>query len=348
MVMARDVAGWEELATLSERLLTALARPVQLGATPTRVSGSLGIAVFPDDAADFDSLVKHADVAMYQAKSMGRARYSFFQPEFNTRRQASVLIEQQLVNAIERHEFELHYQPQVHAQTGRMVGCEALLRWHHPERGLVAPGEFITIAEESGLIAEIGLWVRGEACAQLARWKAMGLRPGVLALNVSALEFRDHRLVDSLRAALSAHGVAPQEVEIELTESALMTDSDTSLRIIERLRELGVRLAIDDFGTGYSSLGYLKRLRPHQLKIDRSFVRDIGTDADDRAIVQGVIGLARTLGMEVTAEGVEDEVQRVFLREQGCTHLQGYGIARPMAADAMTRWMGDLAQVPLA
>jgi diguanylate cyclase (GGDEF)-like protein len=341
MVLARHVEDWQELATLSERLLQALARPVQLGSTPARVSGSIGIAMFPDDASDFETLAKHADVAMYQAKSLGRARYSFFLPEFNTRRQASVALEQQLSEAIERHEFLLYYQPQVHAQQGHQVGCEALLRWLHPVRGLLAPGEFIAMAEESGLIAEIGLWVRDESCAQLARWKADGLHPGVMAINVSALEFRDHRLVDSLRDAMARHGIAPQEVEVELTESALMADSDTSLRIIDRLVELGVRLAIDDFGTGYSSLAYLKRLRPHQLKIDRSFVRDIATDADDRAIVKGVIGLARTLGMDVTAEGVEDEGQRRFLRQEGCTYLQGYGIAKPMPADDMARWMRE-------
>ncbi len=347
MVLARHVDNWQELATLSERLLQALARPVQLGSTPVRVSGSIGIAMFPDDASDFETLAKHADVAMYQAKSLGRARYSFFLPEFNTRRQASVALEQQLSEAIERREFVLHYQPQVHAQHGLLVGCEALLRWRHPVRGLLAPGEFITMAEESGLIAEIGLWVRDEACAQLAHWKAEGLTPGVMAINVSALEFRDHRLVDSLRDAMTRHGIAPQDVEVELTESALMADSDTSLRIIDRLVELGVRLAIDDFGTGYSSLAYLKRLRPHQLKIDQSFVRDIATDADDRAIVKGVIGLANTLGMDVTAEGVEDEDQRSFLRQEGCTYLQGYGIARPMPAEDMARWMRERVASPV-
>ena len=347
MVLVRQVVDWQELATLSERLLQALARPVLLGNTPARVSGSIGIAMFPDDASDFETLAKHADVAMYQAKSLGRARYSFFLPEFNTRRQASVALEQQLSEAIERREFVLHFQPQVHAQQGHLVGCEALLRWLHPARGLLAPGEFITMAEESGLIAEIGLWVRDEACAQLARWKAQGLNPGVMAINVSALEFRDHRLVDSLRDAMARHGIAPQDVEVELTESALMADSDTSLRIIDRLVELGVRLAIDDFGTGYSSLAYLKRLRPHQLKIDRSFVRDIATDADDRAIVKGVIGLARTLGMDVTAEGVEDDDQRSFLCQEGCTYLQGYGIARPMPAEDMARWMRERVASPV-
>ena len=345
MVLCRTVQDWQELATLSERLLLALAKPVLLGNTPVRVSGSIGVAMFPDDASDFETLAKHADVAMYQAKSLGRARYSFFLPEFNTRRQASVALEQQLSDAIERREFVLFYQPQVHAQQGQVVGCEALLRWNHPARGLLAPGEFIAMAEESGLIAEVGLWVRDEACAQLARWKADGLFTGVMAINVSALEFRDHRLVDSLRAALARHGIAPHEVEVELTESALMADSDTSLRIIDRLLELGVRLAIDDFGTGYSSLAYLKRLRPHQLKIDRSFVRDIATDADDRAIVKGVIGLAHTLGMEVTAEGVEDEEQRAFLRQEGCTCLQGYGIARPMPAADLAAWVRAQAQV---
>ena len=215
-----------------------------------------------------------------------------------------------------------------------VIDLQARLAWPRCVEGMVWDGKTCTGKPQLFDHAQASIHA-------LARWKAEGLHPGVMAINVSALEFRDHRLVDSLRDAMARHGIAPQEVEVELTESALMADSDTSLRIIDRLVELGVRLAIDDFGTGYSSLAYLKRLRPHQLKIDRSFVRDIATDADDRAIVKGVIGLARTLGMDVTAEGVEDEGQRRFLRQEGCTYLQGYGIAKPMPADDMARWMRE-------
>ncbi|MFM6990860.1 MAG: putative bifunctional diguanylate cyclase/phosphodiesterase [Rhodoferax sp.] len=339
LVMVSDIDHWESLGEMAERILRVVEEPVQLANTTVRVSASIGIALYPEDAQDFETLVKHADIAVYQAKTLGRARYSFFHSELNFRLQASLELEQQLAHAIAHGELVLHYQPQVDAMTGRLVAVEALVRWQHPTRGLLLPGQFIGLAEESGKIAEMGVWTLREACRQLADWKARGLQVGNMAVNVSALEFRDHRLLDSLQAALDASGIAPSELEIEITESVLMAETETSQRIIDRLRQLGVGIAIDDFGTGYSSLAYLKRLRPNQLKIDRSFVNDADVDSDSRAIVRGVVGLANALGLNVVAEGVETVEQQAFLRESGCHTLQGYYIARPLAVQALEAWM---------
>jgi diguanylate cyclase (GGDEF)-like protein len=339
LVMVRDIDHWESLGEMAQRVLRVVEEPVQLGNTSVRVSASIGIALFPEDALDFETLVKHADIAVYQAKALGRARYSFFHSELNSRLQATLELEHQLAHAIANNELVLHYQPQVDAQTGRMVAVEALVRWQHPTRGLMLPGQFIGLAEESGKISEMGVWTLREACRQLAAWKARGILVGNMAVNVSALEFRDHRLLDSLQAALDASGISPNELEIEITESVLMAETETSQRIIERLRQLGVGIAIDDFGTGYSSLAYLKRLRPNQLKIDRSFVSDAAEDSDSRAIVRGVVGLANALGLTVVAEGVETAEQQEFLRESGCHTLQGYFIARPLAVEALEVWM---------
>jgi diguanylate cyclase (GGDEF)-like protein len=339
LVLVRNVEHWEWLGEVADRILQVVEGPVGLANGAARVSASIGIARFPDDAEDFESLVKSADIAMYQAKSLGRARYSFFHSELNEQLLAHMELEKQLAQAIRGGELVLHYQPQVDAVSGVLVGLEALVRWKHPERGLLFPGQFIAVAEESGLIAEMGVWTLREACRQQALWKARGLQVGTMAVNVSALEFRDHRLLDSLQAALQESGVSPGELEVEITESVLMAETDTSLRIIARLHELGVGIAIDDFGTGYSSLSYLKRLRPTQLKIDRSFVRDADTDSDSRAIVTGVISLAKALGLNMVAEGVETEQQRQFLRDAGCHTLQGFLIARPLAVDALEQWM---------
>lgn len=339
LILARNVAQWESLGDMAQRVLQMVEEPVLLGTATARVSASIGISLFPDDADDFETLVKHADAAMYQAKSLGRARYSFFHSELNTRLQASLELEQQLGEAIVNGELVLHYQPQVDAKTGRLVGVEALVRWQHPQRGLLYPGTFIGIAEECGKIADMGVWTLSEACRQLADWKARDLQIGVMAVNVSAQEFRDHRLLESLQRALDQSGIAPFELEIEITESVLMAETDTSQRIIECMRELGVGIGIDDFGTGYSSLSYLKRLRPNQLKIDRSFVSDTATDSDSRAIVNGIVGLANALSLTVVAEGVETLEQEQFLRDIGCQTLQGYFIGRPMPVEQFEAWI---------
>lgn len=345
LILARDISHWESLGEMADRILKAVEEPVALAGTLVRVSASIGIALFPDDADDFEALIKSADVAMYQAKALGRARYSFFHSELNSRLKANLELEHELGNAIATNQLVMHYQPQVDANSGELVGVEALVRWQHPKHGLLYPGAFIGMAEECGKIAEMGVWTLRESCRQMADWKARGLHVGVMAVNVSALEFRDHRLLDSLQAALAESGIAPQDLEVEITESVLMAETDTSQRIIERLRELGVGIAIDDFGTGYSSLAYLKRLKPNQLKIDRSFVNDAATDSDSRAIIKGVVGLANALGLTVVAEGVETAEQLLFLRESGCHTLQGYFLAKPLPVDQLETWMSarDLA-----
>jgi diguanylate cyclase (GGDEF)-like protein len=341
LVMVRDIDHWESLGELAQRVLRAVEAPVTLAQTPIKVSASIGIALFPEDGEDFETLVKNADIAVYQAKTLGRARYSFYHSELNSRLLANLELEQELAHAISHNELVLHYQPQVHALTGKLVAVEALVRWQHPRRGLLYPAQFIGLAEESGQIAEMGVWTLTEACRQLADWTARGIDVGNMAVNVSALEFRDHRLLDSLQSALEASGVPPQRLEIEITESVLMAETETSQRIIERLRQSGVGIAIDDFGTGYSSLAYLKRLRPHQLKIDRSFVNDAERDSDSRAIVKGVIGLANALSLDVVAEGVETAEQRDFLQQAGCHILQGYFIAKPLTVEALEQWIDN-------
>jgi len=230
-------------------------------------------------------------------------------------------------------EFVLHYQAQVDAASGELLGCEALIRWAHPTRGLLPPLEFIGAAEKCGLIGEVGAWTIRNACAQIAAWRGVGLRFGSIAVNISALEFRNHRLIDTLTQAMTEFGVRPHQLEIELTESVLMTDTDTTRLIVDRLHALGLPLAVDDFGTGYSSLAYLKHLRPSKLKIDRSFIRDLPGDEDDRVLVKAIVQLATALGIHVVAEGVETEAQRDWLQRIGCGVLQGYLLGRPVPAE---------------
>ena len=338
-LLLRDAHSWDEVAATADRLLQAIEEPLAIRGHDFGVSASIGIALFPDDAADHDELVRHADTAMYAAKRMGRARHSFFRSEFNSHVLATLQLEKELAAALAHDQFLLHYQPLVAAESGQVLGCEALIRWQHPVRGMVQPGQFIGVAEQSGFISELGGWSVRAACAQIQRWKADGLPFGTVAVNVSALEFRHHRLVDTLTKALADFNVAPHELEIELTESVLMTDTDTTQRIVERLHGLGLRLVVDDFGTGYSSLSYLKHLRPSKIKIDRSFVRDLPVDDDDRVLVRAIVQLARTLGIVVVAEGVETEAQREFLCGIGCNVLQGFLISRPQPAADFARFV---------
>ena len=335
LVLMRHVGDWDEVAALADRLLHAAEQPVDCGGQRAAVAVSIGIALYPDDTTEADQLVSLADSAMYAAKQLGGARHSFFRADFNARLQATLRQGRELGRAIEAGELCLHYQPLVAAADGRLIGTEALVRWQHPERGLVPPGEFIPVAEQCGLIGALGAWVIDQACAQIAAWRAAGVAFGSVAVNVSALEFRHHRLVETLRTALARHGVAPHELEIELTETVLMTDTGTSQRIIEQLHAMGLRLVVDDFGTGYSSLAYLKRLRPSKIKIDRSFIRDLPDDADDREVVAAIVQLARALGITVVAEGVETEAQRALLGRLGCDALQGYLTGRPAPPDKL-------------
>ncbi len=357
VVLLRDADRWKTVAATAERILSAIELPLVLtrrneavaavasDASRTAslpqlsVSASIGIAMFPRDGEDFDTLLRHADLAMYQSKQQGRARYSFFHADLNAQLVSRVDLERELAQAIAREELVLHYQPVVEARSGRLHGCEVLVRWQHPTRGLLMPESFIGVAEESGLVRELGAWTLDNACAQIARWSESGLDMGRIAINVSALQLKDQRFVERLEEALRRHGVRAQQLELELTESSLMSDDETTQRVMGVLGRLGVSLVIDDFGTGYSSLSYLKRLRPGKLKIDRTFVGDLPGDPDDRALTQAILSMAQALDIGVVAEGVETEQQRHFLREHGCDLLQGFLVGRPLPADELEQYL---------
>ncbi len=337
LVLLPRVEGWEQVAATADRLLERLARPLVVSGLKgeVRIGASVGIALYPRDGSDFDALARTADLAMYRSKDLGRGRYSFFQPELDTDFRARLELERELSEAIEQRQFVLYLQPVVDLAAGRIAGCEALLRWHHPQRGLLAPGAFIEAAERTGLIHALGRWALEAACAQLAAWRAAGAPPVRLAVNLSALQLRDPLLPQTLRNVLRRHAIGPGELELELTETTLLAEGEETLATLAALRGAGALLALDDFGTGYSSLSYLKRLRPDKLKIDRSFVQGLPGDADDRALVQAIIAMGRALGVTVVAEGVETPAQRDWLRAAGCMLQQGYLYARPMPAEAL-------------
>jgi len=340
LVLLAQPGSREDMALTAERLQQMVELPVVLAraAHTARVTASIGIAVFPDDGDDFDSLARTADLAMYHGKDSGRARYFFYHDDFDRQFRERVELERELGAAIAAGELVLHYQPVMHAGQGVLVACEALVRWQHPQRGLLMPGAFIQAAEDTGLIRELGRWTLEAACAQFARWRQAGLQMPRVAVNVSVLQVSDEQLPELVRAAMQRHGMVRGELELELTESALLTDTPGALRTVERLRDAGALLAIDDFGTGYSSLSYLKRLKPDKLKIDRSFVRDLPDDADDHALTQAIIAMARMLQITVVAEGVEEPAQRDLLLQLGCSLQQGYLFGRPMpAADLAAR-----------
>jgi diguanylate cyclase (GGDEF)-like protein/PAS domain S-box-containing protein len=315
------------------RVMDSVARPVMLGTNEFFVTCSVGVAIYPQHDAPADTLIEHADIAMYCAKKLGRNNYQFYTPLMNEEALERVKIEGALRNALERNEFVLHYQPQVHLGSGEIVGMEALIRWRHPELGMVAPNRFIGVAEETGLIVPIGAWVMRTACAQNMAWQQAGLGNLRVAVNLSARQFGAADLVPHLEAVLQETGLAPACLEIELTESLFMSDITPAVETLHRIKALGVNLSIDDFGTGYSSLSYLSRFPIDVLKIDRSFVNDIGKDGTESPIVASIITLAHNLKLAVIAEGVETLTQLDYLRTMGCDEIQGYYFSRPLPAD---------------
>ncbi len=322
--------GQGELAQLAERLLRTLDQPLQLAGQEIALSASMGIALYPDDAREFDDLLKNAETAMYRVKQDSRNSYCFFTPAMQEHSARTLALASALKLALARNELHLVYQPQIALEDGRVVGAEALLRWHSAQWGAVSPAEFIPIAESGGLIVPIGEWVLRTAMAQLVAWRAQGLPPLRIAVNLSAVQFNQVELPALVSRVLQETGARADELELELTEAATMKNPQAAAAQLQRLGELGVRLAIDDFGTGHSSLSYLKRFFLHALKIDQSFVRDIETDADDQAITGAIVDLARSLGLATVAEGVESAEQLAFLRARGCTHVQGYYFSRPL------------------
>jgi diguanylate cyclase (GGDEF)-like protein len=333
-VILEDVESTQEVHGVAQKLMHAFAEPMAFEGRDLFVTLSMGIALYPADGIDADSLLKHADTAMYQAKSEGRDAFQFYAAAMSAAAHERLSLEGSLRQALERGEFVLHYQPVVRLASGEISSVEALLRWRHPDEGLVPPGRFIAAAEQTGLIVPLGDWVLREACAQAARWQAAGLRPLRVAVNLSARQFRKGRLVEAVREALAAGGLASRWLMLEITETLLMDNPRASGATLQQLKETGVHMALDDFGTGYSSLAYLKHFPIDIIKIDRSFVRDIVTDVDDAAIVKATIGLAASLGMLTTAEGVETREQLAFLQEHGCRFGQGFLFSPPVEADA--------------
>jgi diguanylate cyclase (GGDEF)-like protein/PAS domain S-box-containing protein len=340
VVVLNGCGSVEEVASIVDhRLVPRVRQPHWVEGSELHVSCSVGIAIYPDDSEDLDTLMRHADVAMYQAKALGRDGAHFFTAELNDRAQLRMKLENNLRHAIEREEFHLLYQPRVDADSGRVLGVEALLRWESGELGAVMPSQFIPIAEDTRLIVPIGAWVIDEACRQMAEWRATGQDIPQVSVNVSALQLDDDGLLDILRAALELHALPPSLLELELTESTLMDKAEQTLERLHAIKRLGVELAVDDFGTGYSSLNYLNRFPIDRLKIDRSFVRDMFEDPTDLAITRAIINLGHILGLKVVAEGVETEREAQTLLTSGCDELQGYLFSRPVSAGALEGWM---------
>ena len=326
-----DAAG---AAHVADKLIRAALLPIQIEEHELTVTPSIGIALYPKDGSDLDELSKCADAAMYQAKGEGRNSYRFFTPEIQAHSDRNLVLDSALRRALERHQLELHYQPQICMTTGKILGAEALLRWTHPELGVISPAEFIPIAERNGLILPIGEWIINTAVKQLADWMARGMAPITMAVNLSAVQFRHADLPQFITRTLTHAALPPQRLELELTEGVAMTHPQVAIAVMDDLDQRGVRLSIDDFGTGYSSLSYLKRFQVYKLKIDQSFVRDITEDPDDKAIVAAIISMAHSLGLKTIAEGVETQAQLEFLRDQGCDEVQGYYFSRPLTPQA--------------
>ena len=337
VLLMEDVAGAEDCEVVARRLVEALATPFDIAGRQVEISGSVGVAVYPDHGLA-DKLVSHADAAMYAAKRAGGNTHKLFASHMDAGAFEQLSLQNELRHAVEGGQLQLHYQPKVCGKTGHIRGVEALLRWRHPERGMVSPAIFIPIAERFGMITGLGDWVIDEACRQMQAWADDGVRMRV-AINLSVHQLRGEQVVRRIEEALARHHVQPSQLLCEITESASMEDIRATQRAFDGLARLGVYLSIDDFGTGYSSLSYLRQLPAQQLKIDRSFVGDIEASDDARAIVDAVIHLAHSLGLTVVAEGVETAGQRDILLALGCDELQGYYFAKPMPADALMAWM---------
>ncbi|MGH9458977.1 MAG: putative bifunctional diguanylate cyclase/phosphodiesterase [Thermoanaerobaculia bacterium] len=322
----------EDAARIAQKLLAAVKKPFVLGDHEIVVSVSIGISLFPTDGIDAETLVKNADTAMYRAKEHGRDAYEIYAPAMNARALERLALETALRKALDNGELEMYYQPLIDVRRRTIYGAEALLRWNHPEQGLLAPGRFIETLESSGLILPVGDWALGQACRQARQWADEHGRDLSVSVNLSARQFQQPDLVDRVRSALASSGLPPSSLELEITENNAMQNAENSVRTLRELKSLGIMIAVDDFGTGYSSLNYLKRFPLTTLKLDQSFVRDVTEDPGDAAIATAVISMARTLNLELVAEGVETEEQLAFLRDRGCPRLQGYLFSRPLPA----------------
>jgi len=332
VILLSEITHLGDAATSARKILLSLNAPHSIRGQDLRIDGSIGISVYPQDGQDAETLIKNADTAMYHAKESGRNNFQFFKAEMNLKAVERQSLESSLRCALEREEFLLHYQPKVNLDTGEITGVEALIRWQQPDRGLLQPAQFVPIAEDCGLIVQIGRWVLREACRQARAWQNAGLPPLPIAVNVSAVEFREKGFVQGVRAILSETGLEARYLELELTEGVLMEDAESTAAVLQELKVMGVHLAVDDFGTGYSSLSYLRQFPIDVLKIDQSFVHQISGDPDDSSIVSAIINMGKSLKHLVVAEGIETREQREYLQSQSCAEGQGYLFSRPLAA----------------
>jgi diguanylate cyclase (GGDEF)-like protein/PAS domain S-box-containing protein len=349
-VIAEGLSGQEDAVRIAQRILAAMGEPFLVGREEIYPSTSIGISLYPhgdSGETDLDGLLRHTDMAMYRSKALGRGTYNFYSDDLSAEVRARLSLEARLRHALERGEFVLHYQPKADLRTGGVTGVEALLRWQPSDGAMVAPDQFIGALEDTGLIVPVGAWVIRTACAQVVAWTREGLPQMDLAVNLSARQFRQPDLTDVIREALQQAGLPAQCLEVELTESMVMEDSEASLSTLASLGAMGVRVAIDDFGTGHSSLSYLKRFSVDTLKIDRSFVQDTPDDAEDSAIARAVVALGHSLQLRVVAEGVETEAQADFLRTLGCDEMQGYLLGRPLPAERLRQWWLDRHVLPM-
>jgi diguanylate cyclase (GGDEF)-like protein/PAS domain S-box-containing protein len=338
--LADGNAAGKAAATVARKVIAALADPFNLEGHEVLVTASIGIALAPQDGEDAGELIKNADTAMYQVKSSGKGHYQFFSREMNLAIRRRLRLEHSLRKALEHDEFHLVFQPQVSVREGTVIGMEALLRWRQPHGEIIPPGEFIQLAEETGLILPIDEWVLRRACAQARSWVDAGIRDFRLAVNLSGRQFHRRGLILLVGRILSEIGLEPRYLELEITEGSVMADIDRAVEVLRGLRQMGVRLAVDDFGTGYSSLSYLRRLPIHTLKVDRAFIQEIATSAQDAAIVEAIIRLGHSLGLQLVAEGVEQPEQLSVLEDQGCDSVQGYLLSRPLRAADATALLG--------
>ena len=332
-----NLARSQQAREAAENLMDALSRPFSLPGQEVFVTTSIGIAFLLHQSEDIYTLLRQADAALESAKKQKSNYCQFYRSDMPVVFSDQIAIETWLRYALERREFEVHYQPQLNLSSGKVEGCEALIRWHHPEHGYISPAKFVPLAEETGLIVEIGQWVLETACAQAKRWQALNLGMKYISVNLSSVQFNQPNLIDSIKNTLAATGLAPYELELEVTETALMQDAGSAIAILSELKALGIRTAIDDFGTGYSSLSYLKELPIDTLKIDNCFVRGANHDPKNQAILHSTIELAHRLGLKVVAEGVENSAEQVLLTQYDCDYLQGFWVGRPVTADAIEK-----------
>ncbi|MBW3566757.1 MAG: EAL domain-containing protein [Proteobacteria bacterium] len=340
-IVLEGMNSMSDIGKVARKLTRDLALPFLVDGREMYVTGSIGVARHPVDGSDVHTLLRKADSAMYRAKQLGKNTYRFYSEVEGEEDTARLELEQQLRRAVERHEFIVYYQPQVSIDTSEVVGVEALLRWQHPEQGIVEPNRFIPLLEETGLIVDVGEWVLREVCNHAVGWDALGLPPVRVAVNLSSKQFTKRDLVGDVARILDETGLDPKRINIEITEGTLASKIESTVKTLDKLNALGITISVDDFGVGYSSLNYLKRFPIHKLKIDQSFVRDVTTDANDAAIASAIIALAHKLNLEVIAEGVETLEQLFFLSRQGCHEVQGHLISHPLAHDDFVQWIGE-------